>query len=79
MIHKAILIGVFFMCLIDFLQAPKDDAIATIQMDGLGHYRVDNYKIDKEKCVHFYDKVDTYVRFCGAYKITDMYEYFVKK
>lgn len=70
------LITAIFICLI---HAPNPEhVIATVNMDRLGHYRLTNYSIDNDKCLHFTDFVGEKVTFCGAYSIVTREQYHAK-
>lgn len=70
------LLTAIFICLI---QSPKQDrVIATVNMDRLGHYRLTNYSIDDNKCLHFTDFIGEKVTFCGAYSIITGAQYHAK-
>lgn len=47
---------------------PQFHPIATLDMDGLGHYVVDNYEVHG-KCIDFKDVERNPIHFCGAYSI----------
>lgn len=53
-----------------------DKCKTVIQMDGLLHwYRVENYEVDKNNCIHFYDGMRERIRYCGSYRIVSMDEF----
>lgn len=66
------LIILFF---IFFLLIPKDNTIATVSMDGRGHYRLSNYTI-KGSCIFFIDNMGNKNKFCGAFKVKTQEDYY---
>ena len=70
---STIIIGTFIVTVIgNIISAkPETPVIATVNMDGIGHYRLTNYQIDSNKCIHFIDFTNQHVKYCGAYEITD--------
>lgn len=74
---KALLIVLAGLFLVVSVMTPsRPTVIATATMDGKGHYLLYDYEIDQEKCLLFTDWVGNSIRFCGAYKVTPMEEYY---
>lgn len=71
------LIAILFLLLLVFMFAkmPEDKTIAVVRMDGVGWYRVDNYKL-YDKCVHFKDGAGEEIKFCGSFDLTPKHEFY---
>ncbi len=66
-----LLIGVIFIELIMLKSPTRFRPIASVRMDGLGYYLVDNYVV-MDKCIVFIDNARNPVSFCGAYEVKNL-------